>query len=93
MLCPSLPWLALSANVEGKAGARILCARAPRDNGRSRIDWQFSDEDARIKLKRPYPTLDGGRDTGLLQFWASAEGRCSLPRVRPNAVRTLTALP
>ena len=28
-----------------------------RDNAESRIDWQFTDDDARIKLKRLYPTL------------------------------------
>jgi len=30
-----------------------------RDNAGSRIDWQFTDEDARVKLKRLYPTLVG----------------------------------
>jgi hypothetical protein len=30
-----------------------------RDHAESRIDWQFTDNDARIKLKRLYPTLDG----------------------------------
>lgn len=29
-----------------------------RDNAKSKIDWQFNSEDARIKLKRLYPTLD-----------------------------------
>ena len=29
-----------------------------RDNAQSRIDWQFTAEDARIKLKRLYPTLE-----------------------------------
>jgi hypothetical protein len=29
-----------------------------RDNAQSRIDWQFTTDDARIKLKRLYPTLD-----------------------------------
>jgi len=28
-----------------------------RDNERSRIDWQFTSDDARIKLNRLYPTL------------------------------------
>lgn len=28
-----------------------------RDSARSRIDWQFTSDDARIKLKRLYPTL------------------------------------
>ena len=30
-----------------------------RDNSGSQIDWQFTDDDARIKLKRLYPTLGG----------------------------------
>jgi hypothetical protein len=30
-----------------------------RDHAESRIDWQFTHNDARIKLKRLYPTLDG----------------------------------
>jgi hypothetical protein len=29
-----------------------------RNNANSRIDWQFTTKDARIKLKRLYPTLD-----------------------------------
>jgi hypothetical protein len=29
-----------------------------RNNAQSRIDWQFTTEDARIKLKRLYPTLE-----------------------------------
>lgn len=29
-----------------------------RDHAKSRIDWQFTTDDARIKLKRLYPTLD-----------------------------------
>ncbi|HJX16140.1 MAG TPA: IS630 family transposase, partial [Candidatus Deferrimicrobiaceae bacterium] len=29
-----------------------------RDNMHSTINWQFRSEDARIKLKRLYPTLD-----------------------------------
>jgi len=28
-----------------------------RDNAHSRIDWQFTTDDARIKLNRLYPTL------------------------------------
>jgi hypothetical protein len=28
-----------------------------RDNAGARIDWQFTNEDARVKLKRLYPTL------------------------------------
>lgn len=29
-----------------------------RDNAHSRIDWQFTSDDARVKLKRLYPTLE-----------------------------------
>jgi hypothetical protein len=29
-----------------------------RDNAESRINWQFTSDDARIKLKRLYPTLE-----------------------------------
>jgi len=29
-----------------------------RDNAGSCVDWQFTDVDARIRLKRLYPTLD-----------------------------------
>jgi hypothetical protein len=29
-----------------------------RDNAPSHIDWQFTSVDARVKLKRLYPTLD-----------------------------------
>jgi uncharacterized coiled-coil DUF342 family protein len=31
--------------------------RKRRNNANSRIDWQFTTADARIKLKRLYPTL------------------------------------
>jgi len=30
-----------------------------RNNKRAKVNWQFRSEDARIKLSRPYPTLDG----------------------------------
>jgi len=30
-----------------------------RNNKNARVNWQFTTEDARIKLKRLYPTLDG----------------------------------
>src|SRR4030042_708192 len=30
-----------------------------RDTAGSKVDWQFTTEDARIKLKRLYPSLDG----------------------------------
>ena len=30
-----------------------------RDNKNAKVNWQFTTQDARIKLKRLYPTLDG----------------------------------
>ena len=30
-----------------------------RDNKNAKVNWQFTTENARIKLKRLYPTLDG----------------------------------
>jgi hypothetical protein len=30
-----------------------------RDNKGAKVNWQFTAEDARIKLRRPYPTIDG----------------------------------
>ncbi len=32
---------------------------AQRDNAGAKADWQFTTEDARIKLKRLYPSIDG----------------------------------
>jgi len=29
-----------------------------RNNAQSRVDWQFTCNDARVKLKRFYPTLE-----------------------------------
>lgn len=30
-----------------------------RNNKKARVNWQFTTENVRIKLKRLYPTLDG----------------------------------
>ena len=30
-----------------------------RNNKNAKVNWQFTAEDARIKLRRLYPTLDG----------------------------------
>lgn len=38
--------------------AQTLAWNKRRDNANARIDWQFTTEDARIKLKRLYPTLE-----------------------------------
>jgi hypothetical protein len=37
--------------------AEIAAWQRARNNARSQIDRQFTSRDARIKLKRPYPTL------------------------------------
>ncbi len=36
-----------------------LAWQAYRDNKEAKVNWQFTTEDARIKLSRLYPTLDG----------------------------------
>jgi hypothetical protein len=38
--------------------AEVDAWQRDRNNAHSRIDWQFTCKDARIKLKRLYPTLD-----------------------------------
>jgi len=38
--------------------AEVDAWQSDRNNAHSRIDWQFTCKDARIKLKRLYPTLD-----------------------------------
>jgi hypothetical protein len=35
----------------------VLHWQTRRNNLESKVDWQFSNEDARVKLKRLYPTL------------------------------------
>jgi hypothetical protein len=37
----------------------VLAWQAYRDNKEAKVNWQFTTEDARIKLSRLYPTLDG----------------------------------
>ena len=38
--------------------AEVAAWQKDRDNAGSKINWQFTCEDARIKLKRLYPSLD-----------------------------------
>ena len=38
--------------------SEVLAWQTQRDNAKSRINWQFTNEKARIKLKRIYPTLE-----------------------------------
>lgn len=38
--------------------AEVAAWQARRDQMKARIDWQFTADDARIKLKRLYPTFD-----------------------------------
>ena len=37
----------------------VLAWQTYRDNKEAKVNWQFTTEDARIKLSRLYPTLDG----------------------------------
>jgi len=37
----------------------VAAWQTARDNKSAKINWQFTAEDARIKLRRLYPTLDG----------------------------------
>jgi hypothetical protein len=41
----------------GEIRAETQAWQSRRDNARARIDWQFTSDDARIKLNRLYPTL------------------------------------
>jgi len=36
----------------------VMSRQAHRDQINAKVNWQFTTEDARIKLKRLYPTLD-----------------------------------
>jgi len=37
----------------------VLAWQAHRNNRESKVNWQFTTENARIKLARHYPTIDG----------------------------------
>jgi hypothetical protein len=37
----------------------VLTWQTYQDNKEAKVNWQFTTEDARIKLSRLYPTLDG----------------------------------
>ena len=37
----------------------VAAWQASRDSIQARVNWQFTTDDARVKLKRLYPTLDG----------------------------------
>ncbi len=41
----------------------VAAWQASRDSIHGRVNWQFTTDDAREKLKRLYPTLDGSQDT------------------------------
>ena len=36
----------------------VAAWQAARDRIRAKVDWQFTTEDARLRLKRLYPTFD-----------------------------------
>lgn len=37
--------------------AEVAAWQAARDRVRARVDWQFTTDDARVRLKRLYPTF------------------------------------
>jgi len=39
--------------------AEVKAWENARNNKNAKVNWQFTTEDARIKLKRLYPTLEG----------------------------------
>lgn len=41
-----------------KVRSEVAAWQSQRDQLNAKIDWQFTTKDARIKLKRLYPTLD-----------------------------------
>lgn len=41
-----------------KVGKEVTAWQTHRNNKKSKINWQFTSNDARIKLKRLYPTID-----------------------------------
>ena len=38
--------------------SEVAAWQAARERSQAKVDWQFTTADARIKLKRLYPTLD-----------------------------------
>ena len=36
----------------------VAAWQASPDRLNANVDWQFTSDDARVKLKRPYPTFD-----------------------------------
>ena len=42
----------------GKVRTQVKAWQETRNNKKAKINWQFKTEDARIKLRRLYPTFD-----------------------------------
>lgn len=42
-----------------QVSAAVAAWQTRRDNAKAKINWQFTTRDARMKLRRLYPTLDG----------------------------------
>ena len=42
---------------------QIADRERPRNKGKTGINWRFTTADARIRLKRPYPSIQVGRST------------------------------
>jgi len=43
--------------------SEVAAWQARRDNLQAKVNWQFTTKDARVKLKRLYPTTSSRRDT------------------------------
>ena len=53
----------------------VAAWQASRDRLRAKVDWQFTTNDARVKLKRLYPTFEAWHDTSrVLRIRAAAPG-------------------
>ena len=47
-----------------------------RNNKNTKVNWQFTTENARIKLSRLYQTLESWRDTSLLKCKQNTQSKC-----------------
>ena len=52
----------------------IAALEAQRNNAQATIDWRFSTVDARVKLKRVYPSVSTGSGTSVVGVGVSLEG-------------------
>ena len=55
----------------------VAAWQASRDRLHAKVNWQFTTDDARIKLKRLYPTLDEWHDTSVFRPKRNDERRAA----------------